>query len=354
VSYRLGAAARAVARPPVPVGVAPRSVVVFRALQLGDMLCAVPALRALRAGLPHARITLVGLPWARQFADRFSHYVDEFVEFPGWPGLPERDVDRRLVPGFLQRIQRKRFDLAIQLHGDGSVVNPLVQLFGARESAGFFAPGVSAPGASFIPYPDQGHEIDRLLAVTTALGFPAHGRELEFPLTSTDLFELQHALPARTDLGNYVLVHPGARGIARRWDTANFARVADALAEDGATVVLTGQAEEAALTAAVASRMHHRAIDLAGATSFGALATLIDSARLVISNDTGISHIAAARRRPSVVVFSASDPRRWAPIDADRHRVVMAASPRAVGTAIGYARDLLRDVLPHTTTRSAA
>ena len=68
----------------------PRSVVLLRALPgLGDLLCAVPALRALRAALPDADITLFALPAARRVLMRTAGYVDELIDFPGWPGLAE-------------------------------------------------------------------------------------------------------------------------------------------------------------------------------------------------------------------------------------------------------------------------
>src|SRR5579885_2877976 len=139
------------------LGLVPRRIAILRALQLGDLLCAVPAFRALRSALPDAEIVLIGLPWARVFVDRFR-------EFPGWPGLPERPPLIERIPDFLTAMQAERFDLAVQLHGSGPFVNPLTALFGARRCAGFYLPGGWRPDpALFVPWPDRGTEIRRLL-----------------------------------------------------------------------------------------------------------------------------------------------------------------------------------------------
>ncbi len=302
----------------------PQRIVILRALQLGDLLCAVPAFRVLRAALPSAQITLVGLPWAVQFVERFNCYLDSFIEFPGYPGLPERTPLLTHIPAFLLETQQQAFDLAIQMHGSGSIVNPLVVLLGARANAGYYLPGEYCPDPiRFIAYPEGLPEVRRHLRLMEALGIQSQGDHLEFPLTERDAQELQ-ALPELEGLlpGNYVCIHPGARARNRRWSPERFAVVADALAAQGLGVVLTGSKEEGELTRAVAAAMRGPAIDLAGRTSLGALALLLKESRLLVSNDTGVSHVAAALHVPSVVIFSASDPARWAPLDRELHRVV--------------------------------
>ncbi|HJV52900.1 MAG TPA: glycosyltransferase family 9 protein [Noviherbaspirillum sp.] len=331
-------------------------IVVFRALQLGDMLCSVPALRALRAAFPHAHVTLAGLPWAEQFARRFRAYVDEFAAFPGHPALPEQAVQEDRIPGFYRHMRERRFDLALQLHGSGQISNAIVRGFGARHDAGFVLaagsqhpdtrrPDTRRPEARrpdfFAEYPEHGAEPLRLLRLLEHLGVPAAGIDLEFPLTAEDERELRDSgVAAGLPRGGYICIHPGARMRHRCWPPQLFAQVADALAQEtGLQVVLTGAASEADLTAAIAQCMQTPAIDAAVPLSIGAMAAMMARARGLICNDTGVSHIAAGLKLPSVVVFGRADMERWGPLDRRLHRCIRGAEGGAAITA--EARDLL-------------
>ena len=313
----------------------PQRIAILRALQLGDMLCAVPAIRALRAALPDASITLIGLPWARSFVQRFDYYLSDFIELPGFPGFPEQPVQASSIPQFLAEMQRLGFDLVLQMQGSGSISNPLVELFGARRTAGFYLPGQYCPDPErFLPYPLEETEVMRHLRLIEFLGLTLKGSELEFPLYKPDWDEF-FALQAQHRLApdQYVCVHPGSRAEDRRWPVERFAAVADGLAGRGYQVILTGTREEAELTAAVAAQMASPFIDLASETSLGGLGALVSEARLLVCNDTGVSHLADALRTPSIVIFSASDPNRWAPQDRELHRVIAweaAEQPRRV------------------------
>lgn len=302
-----------------------RTVLVFRALNLGDMLCAVPALRALRAGLPHAWISLLGLPWARSFAARFDRYLDEFIEFPGYPGLPEQECDPERATSFLAGIRQRKYDLAIQMHGSGMISNALIASLGARCSAGFYPPGGSCPDTeAYLPYPETLSEVERNLSLVRHLGFRDFGEQLEFPMMEEDAEDLSLAEELRRlRPGSYVCIHPGASVRDKCWPVDNFREVARRVRQMGLKVVVTGNRRESDLAAGIAAVMHDGVMDAASLDlSLGSLALLIRDARLLVCNDTGISHLASALAVPSVVVFTQTDPRRWAPLERMRHRAI--------------------------------
>ncbi len=322
------------------------SVVVFRALPgLGDLLCAVPAIRALRRARRDVRISYVGLPEIKALVDRFAAYVDRFVAFPGFPGLPDRRPDIRGLPEFLRAMQAERFDLAIQLHGSGELTNPITALLGARRMAGHVrtvAPPTDA--ACFLPWVEGCSEVRRGLRLMAHLGWPSDEESLEFPFDpgAHDALRQLAGVDAVLDRP-HVVVHPGAREASRRWSPAGFAEVADRLDEAGYAVVLTGTAAERNLTALVAGLMRRPALDLAGLTSVDLLAALVSGSALLVCNDTGVSHLAAALGTPSVVVFRASDRDRWAPLDRRLHRPVFGSTRQVLSEARRVLRGVQRD-----------
>ncbi len=223
-----------------------RRIVVFRALQLGDLLCAVPAWRSLRAAHPHASITLVGLPWAEEFARRFNRYIDDFIAFPGYPGLPEQEPQIDRLHSFLAEMRRRSFDLFLQMQGCGTYVNDLAALCGARESAGYYAPPQTCPAEDrFMRYPEGLPEIHRHLRLMEFLGISSLGDHIDFPLTQQDYAEFdQMTRAAAFSPESTVCIHAGGRGPARRWSLERFAEVAEAWSALGHTIVLTGTSTE--------------------------------------------------------------------------------------------------------------
>jgi len=157
-------------------------VVILRALPgLGDTLCAIPSVRAIKRSRPDLSITVLTNEQAIPYWRRYPEHVDRVIAFPGWPGLPERKPDIARIPGFLAEMQAEHFDLAIQLHGEGRIVNQIVALLGARRSAGYHPPvDQSTPAGTWLPWRDGVSEIRRGLRLMTALGFPDDDESLEF------------------------------------------------------------------------------------------------------------------------------------------------------------------------------
>jgi ADP-heptose:LPS heptosyltransferase len=315
------------------------SVVVFRALPgLGDFLCALPALRALRRARPDVEVTLVGLSGSDALASRFHSYIDRFELFPGFPGLPDRTPEIQRIPQFFAAMQSREFDLAIQLHGRGDLTNSIVALLGARRTAGFHRSGEVPPDEStYIAWSDSSSEIRQGLRLMAHLGWRSTDESLEFPIASDD--EVDGRAPGRP----YVVIHPGASVESRRWSVPGFAAVADVLAERGFDIVITGAESEYAIADELARTMGAPARVAAGSTSLDELAVLLRHASLLVCNDTGVSHLAAAVCAPSVVVFRDSSVDRWAPLDRRLHRPAAASTSLVIAQCVGLLEELQRD-----------
>jgi lipopolysaccharide heptosyltransferase II len=313
----------------IPAGAPVERIVVLRALFLGDLLCAVPAFRALRRRYPAAEITLIGLPWAEELIRRLPT-IDRFLPFPGYPGIVEVEYSPERTAAFLAETRAYQYDLAIQMHGDGNISNSFVAELGARMSLGYRRSADSRLTASLLYQRDE-HEIRRWVRLIAALdragaqppGTP-DSLATEFPITPSDALsaaQLLFAAPAFPLVG----LHPGAKVKTRRWPAERFAALADTLIERyGADIVLTGSAAEQQLTATVRRAMHHPALDLAGQTDLGPFGAVIARLDLLVSNDTGAAHMAAAVGTPSVVLFGPGRPEQWGPLDRQRHQVVDA------------------------------
>lgn len=309
---------------------AAQSIAIFRALYLGDMLCVTPCFRAIRAAYPSARITLIGLPWEEDLVRRFPRYLDHFIEFPGWPGLPEQEVVPQLVLQFLQHMQAERYDIVFQMQGNEMITNAMCMLFHAKRVAGLRRPNDYAPYPDLFPISnDDEHEVLKFIRLIHAAGIPDQGTDMELPILPDELSRYE-SIRKNLNLvqGQYICIHPGARDTRRRWPLTNFVKLITAFIEQGFTILLTGAKHEGDLLKQVNTMLPAPVTNLVeqiGHTGLGELAAIIKNSRGLISNDTGVSYVAAALKVPSVILFSQfSQPQRWAPLN---HKLHLSVTP---------------------------
>lgn len=283
-------------------------VLVLRALQLGDLLVAVPALRAVRRALPGHRLLLATSPWLAPVVDLIGG-VDALVPASGL------DLPLPFAPGDV--------DVAVNLHGRGPESAALVDRLRARLTVRHaLRDGDAGPA-----WTEALHERVRWVRLTAAFGMPGNPADVRIARPSTPSPEPGAAV-----------LHVGAAFPSRLWAVDRFAAVARALASAGRHVVLSGSPAERPRAEAVA-RLAGLPEDrvLAGATDLPGFAALIADASLVVTGDTGAGHLASAFGVASVVLFGPVPPERWGPPPGP-HAALTHPALR-VGRAFGDAPD---------------
>jgi ADP-heptose:LPS heptosyltransferase len=271
----------------------------LRALGLGDMLTAIPALRALDRGFADHR-RLLATPTALAPLVEMSGLAMEVVDATGL--------------GSIARASRHP-DVAVNLHGRGPQSHLVLLEMCPRRLIAFSNRHVPAGGPTWIP--DE-HEIDRWCRLLRESGISADPGDLRIDAPPE---------PPPPGTADAVVLHPGAKEAARRWPPDRWIDVARWARSRGWDVAITGSPAEAGVASRIAGAagVPESAV-WAGRTPLSRLAAIVAAARLVVCGDTGLAHLATALGTPSVVLFGPTPPSQWGPPTGGPHTVLWTGS----------------------------
>lgn len=299
-----------------------RRVLLIRLDNLGDVLMTTPAVAAVRESLPRAHLALLCAPSSLALRPHLP-MVDEFIGLHApWvkagaaalAGQPTGAAEREQV----QRLLDARFDAAVVFTVCTQSALPaalLCRLAGiplvlahARERGyGLFSDAV--PDRDEIG-PGLRHEVQRQLDLVGRVGLRTADERLRFLLREVDraaaaaLLRAAGVDPSRP----YVLVHPGASAASRRYPAAAFGAAADLMQAEGAQVVFCAGPGETDLLAEARAAMRRPAAVLPPPEALGSLAGLVAGARVLVANNSGPVHLAAALGTPVVDLYALTNP----------------------------------------------
>ncbi|MDP9420846.1 MAG: glycosyltransferase family 9 protein [Actinomycetota bacterium] len=305
-------------------------VLAVRLDNIGDVLMLGPALRALRAALPAAELTVLVSPAGRQAVPLLPWVDDVIVHRAVWqdasgamPVDPARELD------LVEELRRRRFDAAFIFTSFSQ--SPWPPAYACYLAGIPFRAGQSKEfGGSLLSTwvhaaPDAGHQVDRNLHLLDGAGVAGADSDLEAVLPDAAvrragaLLEQAGIDPRRP----FVVAAPGASCGARRYPPARFAAAVGQLRGRGLPVVVVGSEREAAVIEPVEVAAN---ASLVGGTTVVELAAVIARAALVVCNNSGPLHLADAFRRPVVVLYSGTDHvTQWAPRSSP-HRLLRRAT----------------------------
>lgn len=285
---------------------------------MGDIVLALPVLSALRASFPQARISwLVRTEFAPLLQDH--PYLDEIILF-----------DRRFLGkawknpkafgaliSLIKKLRRKKFDLILDLQGlfrtaslgwlSGCPVR-IGTRTGREFSHIFYTRSVRQEQRTV-------HLVDYFLDIAKAAG--ANIDKVEFVLpTDSQADETAKKLMTeeKINANGYCVIVPGSAHQDKCWPTEKFAELADTIASNfGFSLIAVGSAGERQQAEIINTQAKTAVINLAGRTDIPTLVSLLRGAKMIISNDTGPGHIAAALKVPLVMVFGRTNPARVGP-----------------------------------------
>jgi ADP-heptose:LPS heptosyltransferase len=292
---------------PVDVAAA-RRILVVRADNIGDVVTTTPALRALRAAAPAARIELLASPVGAAVVPMIDDLDGVLPVSASWQQLSGAvGQDAGAERALLGRLTAGRYDVLLVLTSFSQSPWPVAHLgmlagIGTRvvHSREF---GGAVATHWVTPPPDTTHQVDRALHLLAAIGVPHRGRDtaLRVPAEAFD-----DAARLASD-GPFAVLAPGASCPSRRYPAERFGAAAAQLARAGLPVLVAGPAGEAALVERVVATAGHAGVTPVPPVALPVFTALLARAAVAITNNSGGMHIADAVRTPVAVTYAGTE-----------------------------------------------
>lgn len=295
----------------------PARILILKPSSLGDIVHALPVLRALRLGLPRAHIAWLV---SSSFAPLLRHHphLDEVLVFDRrrYGRLWRSGGALRGFAQFLSTLRKGRFDCVIDLQGLFRSAF-LASASGAPLRLGFAEAREGAPlfYSHRVRAPRELHAVERNLRLAGALGLST-APEFDLALTADEHARASAALSERgvDAAGGFIAVLPGARWESKRWPEASFAQLNDTLQACGAPPrVLLGGGDERVMGERIVAQSQAPLANLIGCSDLRVLCALLARSAVVVTADSGPMHIAAALSRPIVALFGPTSAVRTGP-----------------------------------------
>jgi lipopolysaccharide heptosyltransferase II len=295
-------------------------VLVIKIAAIGDFLMATPALRALKLHDSVRSVTLLTGASIAAVVQGNSHldkiyYLDDSKIFKGsfWAKLSE-------VLKISWRLRREQFDLGFNFHRDWRF-NIILFLSGCKKRIGFASGRKSRLLSKGVVVPGVKHHIFHYCDLLKGLGIFCLDFKMEFPLAETVLTATADKFLQPEKLTDYVVLAPGGAANvkeemdSRRWGAENYAALAGLLIGAGRRVVLLGNGGDQKI-ARLIKVAQPEVIDFCGQTNLTEAAALLKKAKLIVCNDSGLMHLAAAVGTRIIAIFGPTDPEEKKPLAA--------------------------------------
>ncbi|MBI5739184.1 MAG: lipopolysaccharide heptosyltransferase I [Nitrospirae bacterium] len=318
-------------------------ILIIKPSSLGDVIHALPFLKAIKDSFPDAQVDWVISRNLRGVLEGHP-LIHELIPFDkdSWKDIRKLPKTLSEITDLRKALKSRRYDLVVDLQGllrSGLIAfftpaSSKVGFESAREGSRYFYDKKISDGAAV-------HAVDKCLEIALALG--AKNKKAEFPLFA-DAKAREKITRLTGNLPGYVVLFPSARWDTKRWPAENFASLLNKIGLPG---VLAGSKGDRELAEGIINRIQHTndphfspiklrgdggvtPLNLCGKTTLKELVALIEGARAVVSNDSGPMHIAAALNRPVIALFGPTDPAKTGPYGWQRSgnmKVIRTAPP---------------------------